>query len=732
MHARPLPLTRDIVLIGGGHTHALVLRMWGMKPLPGARLTLINPLPTAAYSGMLPGHVAGHYPRDALQIDLVRLARHAGARLILGRAEGIDLAGRQVLVPDRPPVSYDIASIDIGISSEMPRLPGFALNAVPAKPLDAFADDWDGFVTRVAEGAADPVVAVIGGGVAGVELALAAAHRLGPAGRVSLIEAADTPLGAVGRGARGRLLAHLDRAGVTVLAGVPAAKVHADAVELADGRLVPSAFTLGAAGTRPQGWLAETGLDLVEGFVAVRPTLQSVTDPAVFAVGDIAHLSHAPRPKAGVYAVRQAPVLLHNLAVAATGEGEMRGYRPQRDYLKLISTGGRGAVADKWGLPLDGGWLWRWKDRIDRRFMALFDDLPQMSAPALPKRLAAGVRAELAGGKPLCGGCGAKMGPGDLSAALAALPTPQREDVLSGPGDDAAVLRHGLSWQVATTDHLRAVTEDPVAMARIAAVHAMGDVWAMGCAPQAALAQVILPRMSAALQARTLAEIMAAAAEVFGGAGADVAGGHTSLGAELTLGFAVTGLSAQEPIGKAGARPGDALILTKPIGTGVILAAEMARAAPGAAVAGALASMQLPQGAAAAALATRAHAMTDVTGFGLAGHLLELLQASGAAATLDLAAIPLLPGAVLLAEAGHESTLLPANRAAVGPFVTGPDDPRTDLMFDPQTAGGLLAAVPADAAAALVAEVRAAGLPTATVIGHVQAGAPGIALDRSG
>ncbi|MCR9151806.1 MAG: selenide, water dikinase SelD [Rhodobacteraceae bacterium] len=731
MHARPLPLTRDIVLIGGGHTHALVLRMWGMRPLPGARLTLINPLPTAAYSGMLPGHVAGYYPRDALQIDLVRLARHAGARLILGRAEGIETAARRVHVPGRPPVGYDIASIDIGISSDMPRLPGFALHAVPAKPLDAFADEWDGFVTRVAEGRAEPVLAVIGGGVAGVELALAAAHRLGPGGRVSLIEAAETPLSAVGRGARARLLAHLDRAGVTVLAGVPAAKVHADAVELADGRLVPSAFTLGAAGTRPQGWLADTGLDLVEGFVAVRPTLQTVTDPAVFAVGDIAHLSHAPRPKAGVYAVRQAPVLLHNLGVAASGTGTMRSYRPQRDYLKLISTGGRGAVADKWGLPLDGGWLWRWKDRIDRRFMALFDDLPQMPAPALPKRLAAGVRAELAGDKPLCGGCGAKMGPGDLLAALATLPAPQREDVLSGPGDDAAVLRHGVGWQVATTDHLRAFTEDPVTMARIAAVHAMGDVWAMGCAPQAALAQVILPPMSAALQTRTLAEIMAAAAEVFGAAGVDVAGGHTSLGAELTLGFAVTGLSAQEPIGKGGARPGDALILTKPLGTGVILAAEMARAAPGAAVAAALASMQLPQGAAAAALAARAHAMTDVTGFGLAGHLLELLQASGVAATLDLAAIPLLPGALVLAEAGQGSTLLPANRAAVGPFVTGPDDPRVDLLHDPQTAGGLLAAVPADAAAALVAEVRAAGLAAATVIGHVHAGEPGIALDRS-
>lgn len=731
MQQMPIPLTRDIVLIGGGHTHALVLRKWGMRPLPGARLTLINPLPTAAYSGMLPGHVAGHYPRAALQIDLVRLARHAGARLILGRAEGIDRANRRIEVPGRPPVAYDVASIDIGISSDMPGLPGFALNAVPAKPLDAFADEWDGFVADVADGRAEPVVVVIGGGVAGVELALAAAHRLGAQGKVTLVEAEKTPLAALGRGARARLLAHLDRYGVTVHAGCPARAVHPDGVELADGRHLPAGFTLGAAGTRPQGWLNRTGLDLSDGFVTVGPTLQTATDPAIFAVGDIAHLAHAPRPKAGVFAVRQAPVLLHNLGVAATGEGRMRSYRPQSDYLKLVSAGGRQAVADKWGLPLDSPWLWRWKDRIDRAFMTKFDDLPDMKPPTLPRRVAAGVRQELAGQKPLCGGCGAKMGADDLAAALAALPAPQREDVLSGPGDDAAILRHGQGWQVMTTDHLRAFTEDPVTMTRIAAIHAMGDIWGMGAAPQAAVAQVILPRMSSALQARTLSEIMTSAAEVFGAAGADVVGGHTSLGAELTLGFAVTGLAAQEPIGLAGAQPGDALILTKPIGTGVILAAEMQRAAPGAAVAAALATMQLPQGAAAARLANVARAMTDVTGFGLAGHLLEMLTASRAAANLDLAAIPLLPGALALSEAGHASTLLPANRAAVAPFVAAPADPRVDLLFDPQTGGGLLAAVPPETAAGLVAEISELGLD-AVLIGHVHAGEPAITLDFTG
>jgi selenide,water dikinase len=282
-----------------------------------------------------------------------------------------------------------------------------------------------------------------------------------------------------------------------------------------------------------------------------------------------------------------------------------------------------------------------------------------------------------------------------------------------------------------TTDHLRAFTDDPFVMAEITAVHALGDIWAMGAAPQAALVQVVLPQMSGPLQARTLAEIMAAAAGVFTAAGADIVGGHTSVGAELTVGFTVTGL-ATRPITKSGAVPGDALILTKPIGTGTILAAEMARARlPGAllgeAVADALASMRRPLGAASRVLAPEAHAMTDVTGFGLAGHLLEMLDASGTAATVTLAAVPVLPGAEALAADGHASSLAPANRAVMA-RMWFTESPRAALLFDPQTAGGLLAAVPADRAEALLAALKAEG-EMAAIIGHVRAGPPHLTVD---
>lgn len=719
MQTAPLPLTRDIVLIGGGHAHALVLRMWGMNPLAGARLTVINPLPTAAYSGMLPGHIAGHYPRAALQLDLVKLARHAGARLVLGHAVAIDRAARLVQVPGRPPIAYDIASIDTGITARMPEIPGFAEHAVPVKPLDAFADAWEAYCLRARPGER---VAVIGGGVAGVELALAFRHRL-PQVEVVVYEAAPEALGLIGSGARAALLRHCARLGVRLETGARIAEVQRGALLFDGGRLEAAAFILGTGATRPAEWLGATGLELHEGFVSVGPTLQS-SDPLIFAAGDVAHLAYAPRPKAGVYAVREGPVLFDNVRAAASG-GKLRPYKPQRDYLKLISAGSKHAVADKWRLPLDGAWLWRWKNRIDTRFMAMVHDLPAMPAPPLPAERAEGIEAVL-GQKPLCGGCGGKLGAGALTDVLATLPAPARADVSEGAGGDAAVLAHAAGVQLFTTDHVRAFTEDPYLLGRVVALHAMGDIWAAGGQPQAALAQITLPRMAEALAARSATELLAGAAEALREAGADLVGGHTSLGAEVMAGFAITGL-APHSLGHSRAQPGDALVLTKPLGTGVLLAAEMLKAASGDDVAACWASMATSSAPAARALIPLAHAMTDVTGFGLAGHLSGLCTASELGAEVSLAALPLLPGAEALAAAGHGSSLLAQNIAACAGRISGKPGPRFDLLFDPQTSGGLLAALPMKKAAVLVTDLAAQGI-RAAIIGQMREGPAAITV----
>jgi len=716
---RTVPLTRDFVLIGGGHSHALVLRMWGMNPLPGVRVTVINPLPTAAYSGMLPGFVAGHFTREQLDIDLVRLARFAGARVIIGSAEGIDTEKREVRIAGQGPISYDVVSVDVGITSEMPALPGFPEHGIPAKPLAEFAAKWDAYRTT----AKAPKVAVIGAGIAGAELAMAMAHALKDrSGKVTLIDKAAALPGMTNK-ARAKVLTAMAEAGVDLIENAPIASVGAEGVRLEDGRRIEASFVTGAAGARPHDWIAASGLDLVDGYIAVGPTLRS-SDPAIFATGDCAHMTHAPRPKAGVYAVRQAPILYNNLRAALTEKGQMRPYRPQRDYLKLVSLGRRSALAEKFGTAVRGPLLWLWKDRIDRKFMAMLDDLPKMPVPSLPKEMAAGA-VEALGDKPMCGGCGAKVGRGALRNALASLPATTRKDITPLPGDDAALLTTGGAQQVITTDHLRSLTNDHALMTRIAAVHALGDIWAMGAKPQAATVNVILPRMSAALQERTMREIMGAANEVISGAGAAIVGGHSSMGDELTIGFTLTGLCEKAPITLGGAKAGDALILTKPVGSGVLMAAEMAGLAPGTDVVAAYKQMLQPQGLASEILG-KAHAMTDLTGFGIAGHLSGICEASGVAAEISLDAVPLMQGALALAEKGVRSSLYPDNVSGAG-VVAGRKGPRADLMFDPQTAGGLLAAVPADKADELVKKLWLAGYPAAK-IGRLIEGLPSVTL----
>lgn len=710
-----IPLTRDLVLIGGGHSHALLLRMWGMNPLAGARVTVINPGPTAPYSGMLPGFVAGHYARDDLDIDLVKLARFAGARVILGAAIGVDRDKRLVHVPNRPPIAYDVLSIDVGITSTMPDLKGFAEHGIPAKPLGAFAHKWDQF----RHATTDPDIAVIGGGVAGAELAMAMKFAAKGDAKVRLIDRGFV-LKDLGDAARVKCLRALKTGGVELVENADVTEVSRHGILLADGRMIDAQFVTGAAGARPHEWMADIGVEMVDGFIAVNRNLQS-SDPTIFAVGDCAHMSANPRPKAGVYAVRQAPVLFRNLRASLSGGG-LQEYVPQKDYLKLISLGEKSALAERFGRTFSGPLLWKLKNHIDVKFMNQFTALPEMATATLPHVVADGVM-EAMGDKPMCGGCGAKVGRGALRAVLAEIPASDRADVQSVAGDDAAILTTGGVTQIMTTDHLRSVVADPVVMTRIAATHALGDAWAMGAAPQAVTANLILPRMSAELQARTLSEIMQSAHEIMHQAGAEIVGGHSSLGDELTIGFTVTGLCDRLPITIAGAKAGDVLILTKPIGSGVIMAAEMAGQAKGDDVSKALEKMMIGQ-AKAAEILRDAHAMTDVTGFGLAGHLSGICEASGVAAVLEIDTVPFMNGAVELAVKGTRSSLFKDNRSGAGP-VFGADGPKGDLLFDPQTAGGLLAAVDAGQAEAVLTALIAAGYP-AKRIGFIEAGAPAV------
>jgi selenide,water dikinase len=328
-----------------------------------------------------------------------------------------------------------------------------------------------------------------------------------------------------------------------------------------------------------------------------------------------------------------------------------------------------------------------------------------------------------------CGGCGAKVGASILTRALGSLQPVERGDVLIGlhAPDDAAVVRvpPGKAM-VHTVDFFRSFIDDPYLFGKVAANHALGDIFAMGAEAQSATAIATVPPGLEAKVEDLLLQMMTGAVEVLNAAGCSLVGGHTGEGRELALGFAVNGLIDERMDGvmrKGGMQPGDVLLLTKPIGTGTLFAAHAQHAAKGRWIDAALQSMVVSNQAGAQVLrAHRATACTDLTGFGLLGHLVEMTRPSGVDAELQLSALPLLDGAVQCVEAGIVSSLQPANvrlRRALRNAEAFVQDPRYPLLFDPQTAGGLLATVPADQATACVQALQAAGYPHTAIIGRI-------------
>ena len=729
------PVLKDIVLVGGGHSHIAVIKSFGMHPVAGVRVTLVSRGSRTPYSGMLPGLIAGHYTESEAFIDLVALCEASGVRLIGEEVCGIDPLAKTLEFADRPPLRFDIASLDIGSTPSRHGLNHAGGELICVKPIDRFLGKWRALETRATEAQAPIDLAVVGGGAGGVELALAAHYRLGrlgPVPRVRLVTAETEILTAYAAAVRRRFERVLRARDIETVADARIVERNVGWIGLDSGRRLAADEVLWVTQAAPARWLRQSGLDLDEdGFVRIDAWLRSTSHPHVFAAGDIASMRHAPRPKAGVFAVRQGPVLATNLRRAVVGE-RLRRYVPQRQFLSLISTGDRYAVASRGRWSAEGRWVWRWKDWIDRRFMRKYRDLEPMDSTqlaAIPRALAGELPVEPDGRSLRCGGCGAKVGSGVLSAALDRLAIDARTDVIGGlrERDDAALIAVPASKLVAlSVDAFRPIVEDPFVFGEIAANHCLNDLYAVGAEPQTALAIVTLPVWPEAKLANELEQLLGGALRVFAREGVELVGGHTSEGQEVSLGFSVTGLVAREgALTKAGLEPGDVLVLTKPLGTGALFAANMRVQARGEAIDRAIATMRLSNRRASEILVAHdVQAATDVTGFGLAGHLLEMLRVGELAVELYPDAWPVLEGALEAIAHGHVSTLAPLNRsAAVGEIDFGElaGSPRSELLFDPQTAGGLLAGLDVVNLESCLQALRASGYDQATVVGRVVA-----------
>ncbi len=738
------PTLRDIVLVGGGHSHVGVLKSFGMRPMPGVRLTVVCTDTHTPYSGMLPGYVAGHYDHDQVHIDLRRLAAFAGARFYSDEVTGLDRADRKVLCRNRPPVPYDLLSINIGSTPRLLDVPGAPEHAIAVKPIARFHDRWLALLHRVQHQPGPTTVAVVGAGAGGVELLLAMQYRLRQERqrlghnpddlRFHLFSDSNRILPTHNTGVQKRFEQVLTQRQVQVHRSAAVTQVMPGRLRTAAGQVLEADEIVWVTRATGAAWLQQTGLALDgAGFIQVNDHLQTLTDPHVFAAGDAASMVNHPLEKAGVFAVRQGAPLADNLRRTLQGQ-PLRAYRPQRRWLALISTGDRHAVASRGAIGFAGDWVWRWKDWIDRGFMRKFEHFPPMPThgpePAQALTLNADESLQALSAMAMrCGGCGAKVGTTVLSRALALLHPVERDDVVIGlkDPDDAAVVRipPGKA-SVHTVDFFRAFIDDPYLFGKVAANHALGDIWAMGAQAQSATAIATVPPGLENKVEDTLFQMMSGALEVLNQAQCALVGGHTGEGKELALGFAVNGLIDDTPqaiMRKGGMRPGDLLILTKPIGTGTLFAAHARLAAKGRWIDAALACMVLSNQRAAECLRSfGATACTDLTGFALLGHLVEMTRPSGVDAEIDLPALPLLEGALECVGAGITSSLQSANvrlRRALRNLDTCATHPRYPLIFDPQTAGGLLASVPAERAQACIEALHRQGYSHAAIIGRV-------------
>ncbi|RUJ24890.1 pyridine nucleotide-disulfide oxidoreductase [Pseudomonas aeruginosa] len=348
----------DLLLAGAGHAHLGVLRLWMSGQRPKGRIGLISPGPYAWYSGMLPGLLAGRYRAEQCRIPLQALCTAAGVELLEGQVTELDPLARCVHLADGRQYAATWLSLNLGSVPKVPQGSDTVLEVLPVKPFETFLQGWQRWQQ------APQALAILGGGAAGVELALALAPQVP---ELTLLSSAQVLTGHP-LALRKRALRHLAEAGVRVVESIAVDSIHGDALVAGDRLVWCGTRVILATGASALPWLGRSGLACDEqGFVRVGKTLQSLSHSQVFAAGDCASLSATPR--SGVYAVRQGPVLAVNLSAALSGQA-MTPFQPQRRSLALLADGQGGALLSWSGMTAEGECLGRWKDRLDRRFIA--------------------------------------------------------------------------------------------------------------------------------------------------------------------------------------------------------------------------------------------------------------------------------------------------------------------------------------------------------------------------
>ncbi len=748
-------MVKHLVLLGGGHSHLAVLKRLGMNPVPGLSVTLISRDIETPYSGSLPGFISGIYSFDEIHIDLRPLAQFAGVRLIQSEVNRIDFEQKIVYCEGRPAIEFDLISLNIGSKPNAVKIPGAEEYAIGIKPIDQFLQRWQEFfeqaIATIRDQKAQFKLLIVGGGPASVELAFATQHRIhnelafksfkDSLLKITIVSADDDVVKFHNGKVRSLVRSELARRGIDVLYEHKVVEFQKDQIRCENGIQLDADAMVYATGASIPQWPSDCGLAISDdGFIEVNNFLQSTSHEFVFAAGDAATVKGEPRPKSGVYAVRQGKPLAENLLRHATGR-KLLPHKPQKHALALISLANKTAIASRNNLFFKGRWVWSLKHSIDTAFIKKYTQLPEMpdSLDIEIGLVDKQTELELRKHAMRCAGCGAKVAGNILEQVLQRLPANKSSDILSSGSsiEDAALIKlEDDRILLQSVDQLSAFINDPWLFAKIVSNHCMSDIYAMGCVPHSALAIVSIPSASKSLSKSQLSEIMLGCSEALAENDCALIGGHSAEASDLQFGLCVNGFAKKDALlSKGGMQTGDIIILCKPLGSGTLLAADMRYKAKHRWIKAALEQMLISNKLAAECfIQHKATACTDITGFGLAGHLFEMLTPHNVELELSVADLPALDGALETLKQGILSSLHGDNSLVSRDIFNTEaflDNPRYKLMFDPQTAGGLLASVPDSEAENCITALREVGYKQAKAIGRVVrvgAGQPALIL----
>ncbi len=667
--------------------------------MPGVEVILISKDILTPYSGMLPARLAGWYLDHEMHFDLLNLCAQSGVIFLDDEVVKIDRDARVVTLREHPPLVFDFASINVGVTPQLPKGAFGHPRVMAVKPISDLLLKWEAFVKRRPEPGARWVV--IGGGAAGFELAMILSflfQKQNYKGEIWLVHSGNEILANHSRAVRARARALLANAGVNVRLKSEVREISEEELVCASGEKIIFREAVVTTGAKAPGWLAASQLPVNDdGFVIVESSLRVRGVSTVFAVGDCAHFADHPLPKSGVFAVREGPVLIENLRRSVRGEKVLRRYRPQKRVLALLTSGERRAMMSYGPLNLEGAWLWNWKDKIDQKFMRMYGHFDAQPMAATENT---------------CGGCGGKLPAQDLQALLTELKKDKRFPLPSEIEDVGSV-----GDVVTSIDGFRSFTSDLFLFGQVATWHSLNDFYASGIRPLGASVYVGLPEASTHLRRNRLQQLMSGVLLALAEAEAPLLNAHSAEAAETSL--VVAPVARGEALWKkSGLRKGDVLILTKAIGTGSLLQAMMNGALPPEAWSGL--KRALLQHHSLLIDKLREFAIigcTDISGFGLIGHLCEMAEASQVAVELNVAAIPQLNGFSQVSAKGFRSFLAEQNQLAFAKFVRGSVD--SPVLWDPQTHGPLLVSVNEAHAEKLLKILVASGFDEAARVGFV-------------